>query len=220
MALGQWDVARDYLTEWIKSEDNIKARIQRARVFEELRDWAGATKDIDRAREIDPAYPELRKFSSAPAQSTIQNLDALIAESPRDAKRWQARATELTRLRRFKAALEDIEKARNLEPDSVRLMLDQAHLLWQLQRPIPPELQVQPSETWTSEEATFPAAFDAMQSDLNALSQVDAKVQETPDQPALYLERNALLIRLHQTALAEKDSQRASQLQTQPSPPP
>ena len=220
IALGQWEQAKDYLTQWIKAEDNITARIQRAKVYGELRDWTASSRDVDRAREIDPTHPGLKNFKAPVASRTIEDLDARIAESPRDPKLWQARATELTRLRRFKAALEDIEKARNLDPDSIRFMIDEAHLLWQLQLPIPEELGVRPSEAWTSDETKFPAAFDAMQPDLDALSQLDAKLQATPDQAGLYLERSALLSRLHQAAIAEKDSQKAKELQSQPTPPP
>jgi len=228
IALGEWEQAKDFLTQWIKAEDNITARIQRAKVYRELRDWQGESRDVERARELDPHDARLKEFRATVAPATvtpdkIEELGALIAQSPREAKLWQARATELARLGRFQSALEDIEKARGLDSDSVRLMLDEGHLLWQLQRDIPPELMVRPSEAWVrwaSDQGRFSAALEAMQKELGALSELDAKLLAAPDEAALYIERSALLSRLGQQALAEKDSQKAKELQSQTSPPP
>lgn len=222
IALGQWEQAKDYLTQWIGAEDNIPARIQRAEVQFELRDWMAALEDVDTARKRDPRDVRLKEFPATDraGYEKVVGLDALISRSPRDPKLWRARATELTRLRRFKAALEDIAIARNLDSDSRRLMLEQAHLLWQLKRPIPDELAVRPDDSWISDEARFSAAFEAMQKELDGLSELDAKLKAAPDQAELHLERSTLLNRLHQPALAEKDSQRARELQTQPNPPP
>jgi tetratricopeptide (TPR) repeat protein len=215
ISLQQWEQAKDYLTQLIKAGgDDITARILRAKANAELRDWAAASRDVEKAREFDPSDPRLKEFPMGVAPDKVSELDGPIAESPRDPRRWQARANELTRLGRFKAAVEDIEKARNLDIDSTRLMIDQAHLLWQLQLPIPEELGITPSETWTRDEAKFSAAFEAMQPDLDALTALDAKLKEAP-QAALYRERSALLTRLHQKALAEKDSQKASEPEPQ-----
>ena len=224
VALGEWEQAKDYLTQLIKAQDHsITARIQRAKVYRELRDWNAASRDVETARELDPHDARLKEFPVTFAPDKVEELGAAIDESPREAKRWQARATELARLGRFKPALEDLEKARGLDSDSVRLMLDQGHLLWQLQLPIPPELMVRPGADWVqwaSDQAKFSASFEAAQKELGALSELDAKLQAAPDEAALYLERGALLSRLGQQALAEKDLQKAKELQPQTSPPP
>jgi tetratricopeptide (TPR) repeat protein len=222
IALGDWEQAENYLTYWISAADNNPARIQRAKVYRELRYWMRALDDVDNARGRNPRDAGLKEFPATdrPRYEKVVELDALISRSQRDPKLWRARATELTRLHRFQAALEDIEKARSFDSDSIRLMLDQAHLLWQLKRPIPDELAVRPDDAWTSDEARFSAAFEAMQKELDGLGELDTKLQAAPDQAELHLERSALLNRLHQPALAEKDSQRARELQAHPNPPP
>ena len=220
ISLEQWEQAKDYLTRSIKNGgDDITARILRAKVNAELGDSAAAALDVKVARGFDASDPRLKEFPiGIPPDTVVAELDALIVESPRDPRRWEARATERTRLRRFKPALEDIEKARNLDFDSTRLMIDQGHLLWQLELPIPKELEISPSEAWTRDEAKFSAAFEAMQPDLDALTVLDAKLKAAP-QAALYRERSALLNRLHQKALAEKDTQKAMEPEPQPQAP-
>ena len=151
--LGQWIEARDRLTEWINAGDNVEARVQRARMNQQLRDWDAAQKDLERARGINPSDPQVKNFGPIMKEDKkIEELNEQVEKSPRDPATWIARATELTRQQQFQAALEDIDHALNLAPDSIRLAIDKAHLLWQLGHSIPDDPGVRISETWTRDK--------------------------------------------------------------------
>ena len=211
-ALGQWIEARSYLTEWISVEDNVVARIRRAEAHRQLRDWGAAQRDLDRATELDPANPELKRVPPIVKPRGLDDLNERIRRSARDPALWSERATKLTLDRHFQAALEDVEKAQDLDPDSIRLLIDHAHLVWQLEQDVPEELGVRVSPNWTRDAAHFAAAFEAAQPDLNAVSALDARVKSDPSNVECYLERGDLLNRLNQPALAMRDFNRALEI--------
>jgi tetratricopeptide (TPR) repeat protein len=211
--LGQWIEARDRLTEWIKAEDNLEARVQRARMNQQLRDWDAAQQDLERAREINPSDPQVKNFGPIMGENKkIEELNEQVEKSPRDPATWIARATELTRQQQFQAALEDIDHALNLDPDSVRLAIEKAHLLWQLQQSIPDDPGVLVSENWTRDKDKFPSAFEAAEASLETLGGLDARIAQQPENVEAYLERGDLLNHLGQFSLAIRDFTRALEI--------
>ncbi len=212
-ALGQWIEARDQLTEWIKAEDNIEARVRRARMNQQLRDWDAARQDFERAREINPSDPRVKNFGPIMGEDKkIDELNDQVNKSPRDPAAWIARATELTRQQQFQAALEDIDHALNLAPDSVRLAIEKAHLLWQLQQSIPDDPGVRISESWTQDKEKFAPAFEAAEVSLETLGALDARIAQQPENMEVYLARGELLHRLGQFSLAIRDFTRALEI--------
>ena len=210
--LGQWENARSFLTEWIAAQDNIDARVLRAKANQQLRNWDAVREDINVAQKIDPTSPAIKGFGPIVRAEDINPLNDRIGKFPRDPLAWLARATHLTMDRHFQAALEDLDHAMNLDPDSPRLAIEKAHLLWQLRRPIPDELGARPSPEWTRDEARFPAAFAALESELNALTTLDARTKDETRNATRYMERGNALAHLGQYELAIRDFNRALQV--------
>jgi tetratricopeptide (TPR) repeat protein len=145
-------------------------------------------------------------------EKKIDELNDRVNKSPRDPAAWIARATELTRQQQFEAALEDIDHALNLDPDSVRLAIERAHLLWQLGHSIPDDPGVRISENWTRDKEKFPSAFEAVEGSLETLGGLDARVAQQPENIEVYLERGELLQHLGQFNLAIRDFTRALEI--------
>ncbi len=175
-ALKQWVDVRDWYTKWIDAEENLDALIGRAKAFVQLHDWDAARLDYERARMKDPSDARVKNFGALPSGPTLDTLYAELDADPRDPARWLALATELTRQRDFSAALEGIDHAIDLNPDSMRLAIEKAHLLWQLNQSIPPELNVQKMKNWTRDAAKFPAAFVELKEQLDRLGAADARI--------------------------------------------
>ena len=211
--LGEWIQARNQLTEWINAEDNLEARVGRARMNQHLRDWDAVQDDLERASEINASDPRVKNFGPIITENKkIEELNEQVKKSPRDPATWIARATELTRQQQFESALEDIDTALNLDPDSLRLAIEKAHLLWQLGHPIPDDPGVRISETWTRDKEKFPSAFEAAEASLETLGGLDARVAQQPENVEVYLERGELLNRLGQFSLAIRDFTRALEI--------
>jgi tetratricopeptide (TPR) repeat protein len=208
--LGQWKEARDRLTEWLSAEVTFEALIRRAAANRNLRDWDAARRDFEAAKNLNPSDPAVTNFGPLADAARLDELNARIEQAPRDPAAWLARATELARQRSFAAALEDIGHAQDLDPDALRLALERAHLLWQLGQPLPETPPLQPADDWTRDATKYAAAFSARQPLLEALSAADAHVKAAPATAAPYLERAAVLERLHQDAAAQADRQSAS----------
>jgi len=180
---------------------------------QQLRDWDAAQQDLERAREINPSDPQVKNFGPIMGENKkIEELNEQVEKSPRDPATWIARATELTRQQQFQAALEDIDHALNLDPDSVRLAIEKAHLLWQLQQSIPDDPGVLVSENWTRDKDKFPSAFEAAEASLETLGGLDARIAQQPENVEAYLERGDLLNHLGQFGLAIRDFTRALEI--------
>jgi tetratricopeptide (TPR) repeat protein len=206
--LGQWEQARTVLTQWIRAQDNIEARVLRAKANQQLRNWEAVRDDITFAQKSDPTNPAVKNFGLIMDERTIKSLNDRVNKQPRDPAAWLARATELARNRQFQAALEDIEHALNLDPDSTRLAIEKAFLLWQLRRPTPVGLSARELETWARDEPKFRSTFEAMQPELDELSSLDARIKNGEQKTDLYFERGCKLAQLGQHSLALRDFKR------------
>ena len=210
--LGKWDQARGVLTDWIRARDNIDARLLRARANQQLRDWDAARDDLVFTQKTDPANPKVKEFGQIVDAPTMDLLDRRVSKTPRDPAAWIARASELARNRQIEPAVEDISHALNLEPDSARLKIEKAYLLWLLQRPLPEELDVRASRSWTRDRVNFPDNFEQRQREFEELSDLDARIASQPQASVSFLERGRKLLRLEQAALAAADFTRALEI--------
>lgn len=203
--LGQWLEARERLTEWIKLEDNAVARVRRAKANQADRDFEAARQDLEVATRMDPSNPEVKNFGPIVEAASIDKLNERIQKSPNDSSAWLARAIFLTRERQFNAALEDVEHARDQAPDSVRVWLEQAHLMWQLEQPITKESGIHVPASWKrGNDPQFVPAFEAAQREMEKLGALDAACAEQQGE-APYLERAKFLRLIGQPALAIRD---------------
>ena len=137
---------------------------------------------------MDPSNPEVKNFGPVMGASTTDDLDERIRKFPGDPAGWLARALTLTRELQFPAALGDIEHARNLNPDSVRLWIEEAHLHWQLTQPIPKESGIRVSNSWKrGKDPQFLAAFEATRREMDTLGKLDTVCAEQSDKALPYL---------------------------------
>ena len=204
--LGQWEQARSVLNEWIRAQDNVHARMLRARANQQLRNWEAVRDDLDFARRTDPSNAEVKSFG--PIVDDAQTIDLIsqrIRKTPRDATAWIARAHELTKYRQFQAALEDIEHARNLDPDSISLRIEKVYLLSQMHESIPRELEVMDSPGWSPGRTPSTADLQVFLHQLDELRELDARVQAQPSDPSLYLARGKRLAQLGHHLLGIRD---------------
>jgi class 3 adenylate cyclase/tetratricopeptide (TPR) repeat protein/tRNA A-37 threonylcarbamoyl transferase component Bud32 len=206
--LGQWEQARNVLSDWIRAQDSVHARILRATANQQLRDWDAARDDLEFAEKTDPSNSEVKNFPRIKDLRAIEVLNERVNKTPRDPAAWVARARELEKNRKFESALEDINHALNLDPDSTRLAVEKAYLLWQLNRPIPNALKVRPSVTWTRNEAEFLSAHERFEAELEELGALDSSARVDGQSLDSYLLRGNKLAQMHQYSLAIGDYNR------------
>ena len=211
--LGQWLDARDRLTDWIKLEDNALARVRRAKANQARRDCDAAREDLEAARKMDPGNPEVKNFGPLVDCGAVEKLNERVRKSPNDPSAWLARAMAWAREQQFALALEDLERARNSDPDSVRVWLEQAHLSWQLEQPIPKESGIRVSAKWKrAGDPGYAMAFAGAEREMEKLGTLDAACAQQPGEARPYLERAAFLHLIGQPALAIRDFTRALEI--------
>ncbi|MEY2490576.1 MAG: hypothetical protein QOC70_2518 [Verrucomicrobiota bacterium] len=169
-AEGRWTEARDRFSDWIKADRNDpEPRLGLIAAYEQLGKWEERDKEIDWLKRNQPDAIEATGLVEMSSRKKIEDWDSAVAKDPRDTKARLGRAVALTRERQFKRALDDIQAARQEDPDSPRLKIEEAHLHWQLDQPIPDELGVSVEPQWTRDRKEFPRVYDAMQRNLPEL---------------------------------------------------
>jgi tetratricopeptide (TPR) repeat protein len=210
--LGRWSEAEEVLNRWIAEEDGLEVRLLRITTDRELRRWDQLREDIEAVRKLAPGDPAVRQLSSLPEPAGTNALDEEIQRSPRDPDRWLARAVAFAKGRQFRAALEDVQTARKLDPDAARLVIEEAHLRWQLGEDPAAEATPVDASRWKREADAFPAAYEAMERELTPLDELDRRLRADTENAAHYLARGGSLAKLGQHALAIADFTRAFEL--------
>jgi tetratricopeptide (TPR) repeat protein len=136
----RWEDHAAYRTKAIAARDSAARRVARACAFLRLRKWDAAYADMAKANKMDgsdsevkewlPQFERLQKFLPQ-----IKALDAQIAKSPNDIGLLLERARLLTLAGRPLLALDDAQRALNLQPASMRARIQTAEALLDTGRP-------------------------------------------------------------------------------------
>jgi tetratricopeptide (TPR) repeat protein len=188
--------------------EDAEALIQRAMCRRCLHHWAEAFADLHRAEELAPDDPLVMRCAKLFARlskflAEVQDLDAQLAVSPKDAGLMADRSLLFLRSEDFELALEDSDMAAKLAPWAMRPKLFAGIALNNLgkvneaeKRSIRKSLRI---ETLTPEF-------------LDTISRLDSEISAERTNAELYAARAWQLNEIGQPALALQDAETASQL--------
>lgn len=134
-----WQQEEAALTKLIARQDNATDRINRALCRRQMHRWTEAIEDCQRARELDPNDPEVRRGVKLFERLgkffvEIRKLDARLAVTPDDEQLMTDRALLFLRSEDPELALADSKAAATMAPWAMRPRLCHAIALIQLNR--------------------------------------------------------------------------------------
>jgi tetratricopeptide (TPR) repeat protein len=139
----RWEDHASYRTKGIAAQDSAARRVSRAIAFLRLRKWDAAYADMAKANKMDATDPEVKEW--LPQFERLQGflpqikaLDAQIAKSPNDPPAvglLLERARIFTLAGRPLLALDDAQRALQLQPASMRARIQTAEALRDTGRP-------------------------------------------------------------------------------------
>lgn len=136
----RWTDNLNYRNKAIAAKDSATRRVYRACAFLRLHQWDAAYADMDKANKSDSTNSQVREW--LPQFERLQGflpqiraLDAQIAKSPKDSALLLDRARLFTLAERPLLALDDCERAMNLQPASMRARIQTAEALFDVGRP-------------------------------------------------------------------------------------
>jgi tetratricopeptide (TPR) repeat protein len=135
----RWEDHAGYRTKAIAAQDSVARRVARAIAFLRLYKWDAAYADMAKANKMDATNPEVKEWlpqferlqASLPQ---IKALDTQIAQSPNDAGLLLERARIFTLAGRPLLALDDVQRALKLQPESMRARIQTAEALLDVDR--------------------------------------------------------------------------------------
>jgi tetratricopeptide (TPR) repeat protein len=204
----RWEDHAAYRTKAIAARDSASRRVARACAFLRLRKWHAAYADMAKANKMDasdsevkewlPQFERLQKFLPQ-----IKALDAQIAKSPNDIGLLLERARLFTLAGRPLLALDDAQRALNLQPASMRARIQTAEALLDTGRPEDAaKLQVNDKLARAEDKHVSEQA-------LRELDRLDTRLLANPKDPDALAERSKILTELRQFTLALADANAA-----------
>ena len=135
----RWEDHAGFRTKAIAAQDSATRRVARAIAFLRLHKWDAAYADMAKANKMDATDSEVKEwlpqFERLQAfLPQIKALDAQIAKSPRDAGLLLERARIFTLAGRPLLALDDVQRALKLQPESMRARIQTAEALLDVDR--------------------------------------------------------------------------------------
>ncbi|PWT79701.1 MAG: hypothetical protein C5B58_13000 [Acidobacteria bacterium] len=204
----RWEDHAAYRTKAIGAQDSAARRVARACAFLRLRKWDAAYVDMAKANKMDasdsqvkewlPQFERLQKFLPR-----IKALDAQIAKSPNDIGLLLERARLFTLAGRPLLALDDAQRALNLQPASMQARIQTAEALLDTDRPEDAaKLQVNDKLARTEDKHVSEQA-------LRELHTLDQRLLADPKDPDALAARSKILRDLRQFTLALADANAA-----------
>jgi tetratricopeptide (TPR) repeat protein len=136
----RWEDHASYRTKAIAAQDSAARRVSRACAFLRLHKWEAAYADMAKANKMEATDPEVKEW--LPQFERLQGflpqikaLDAQIAKSPNEVELLLERARLFTLSGRPLLALDDAQRALNLQPASMRARIQTAEALLDTGRP-------------------------------------------------------------------------------------
>jgi tetratricopeptide (TPR) repeat protein len=136
----RWEDHASYRTKAIAAQDSAARRVSRACAFLRLHKWDAAYADMVKANKMEATDPEVKEW--LPQFERLQGflpqikaLDAQIAKSPNEVELLLERARLFTLSGRPLLALDDAQRALNLQPASMRARIQTAEALLDTGRP-------------------------------------------------------------------------------------
>jgi tetratricopeptide (TPR) repeat protein len=136
----RWEDHAAYRTKAIGAQDSAARRVARACAFLRLHKWDAAYANMAKANKMDATDPEVKEWLPQFERlqkflPQIKRLDAQIAKSPNDIGLLLDRARIFTLAGRPLLALDDAQRALNLQPASMRARIQTAEALLDTGRP-------------------------------------------------------------------------------------
>jgi tetratricopeptide (TPR) repeat protein len=204
----RWEDHASYRTKAIAAQDSAARRVSRACAFLRLHKWEAAYADMAKANKMEATDPEVKEW--LPQFERLQGflpqikaLDAQIAKSPNEVELLLERARLFTLSGRPLLALDDAQRALNLQPASMRARIQTAEALLDTGRPEDAaKLQVNDKLTRAGDKHVSEQALR----DVGAL---DTRFLANPKDSDALVARSKILRELRQLTLALADARAA-----------